>query len=306
MAALPHRDFLDSAVIGRLSRLLVSARIPMLGSVTGVHQSATRGSSVEFAEYRKYVPGDEIRHLDWRVYARSDRFFMKEFEADTNLRCYLVLDTSASMAYAGEHGSKFDYARRLIATLAHLLVKQGDAVGVLCFSDKTLQEIPARRSPLHLKNILDTLAGIKPQGTTALVSTLHSLAEKIRQRALVLLFSDCFTEVPPLLDGFQHMRYRKHDLGVFHLLDPQEVGFQFDRPTRFVDLESPFDLITDPSVIQSAYREEVDRYLAALQRGCNEFAVDYQRVLLTNDYEKVLAGFLLQRMGPKAGGRLLR
>ena len=273
--------------------------IPMLGGVTGIHKSATRGSSVEFAEYRKYVPGDDMRHVDWRVYARSDRFYMKEFEADTNLRCYLVLDTSASMAFAGGRQSKFEYARRLAATLAYLLIHQGDAVGLLCFANKVLRDIPPRHAPAHLKNIFDGLASAEPAGRTEIVRTIHELAEKAKQRALVVVFSDFFAEIEPLLDCFQHMRFRKHDLAVFHLLDRQEIDFPFGRPIRFIDMETGFAMLTDPSVVQAGYQRELDRYLAAIKRGSEEFNADYQRVFTDMDYEKILAGFLLQRFRKK-------
>jgi len=273
----------------------------MSGGVTGIHKSATRGSSVEFAEYRKYVPGDDIKHVDWQVYARTDRFYMKEFEADTNLRCYIVLDCSNSMSFSTDHGSKFEYARRLAATLAYILVHQGDSVGLLCFADGAVRDIPPRRAPSHLKHIFDTLGDVKPAGKTELVQTIHDLAERIAQRALVIVLSDCFTEVPPLLDCFQHMRFRKHDLAVFHLLDRQELDFEFDRPIRFMDIEGTFSMVTDPSVVQGGYRRELDRYLESMKLGCREFGVDYRRVLTDTDYEKVLAAFLLQRMRGKPG-----
>jgi len=292
-------DFLDSAVLARLSRLTVQARIPVIGSVTGIHKSAHRGSSIEFAEYRKYVPGDDTKHVDWRVYARSDRFYMKEFEADSNLRCYLVIDSSASMGFSEKHGSKFEYARKLAATLAYLLIHQGDAVGLLCFSDKVLTDIPPRHAPSHLRNIFNTLAETAPSGKTELLHTIHNLAEKIRQRALVIIFSDFFTSVEPLLDCFQHMRFRKHDLAVFHLLDRQELDFSFDRPIRFMDMESNFSMITDPPVVQGGYRKELHKYLTDIKRGCEEFNVDYQRVFTDTDYEKTLASFLLQRFKKK-------
>ena len=299
-----HREFLDSAVLARLARLTLDARRPMLGSVTGIHRSATRGSSVEFAEYRKYAPGDDTRRLDWRVYARTDRFYMKEFEADTNLRCLLVLDSSHSMDFAGRHGRKFDYARKLAATLAYLLSHQGDAVGLTCFAERAVHDIPPRRSPAHLKHIFDTLASVKPAGKTALLETLHAIAEKVKRRALVIVISDFFTDVGPLLDCFQHMRFQKHDLAVFHLLDRQELDFEFDRPIRFVDLESPFQMITDPVVVAAGYRAEIARYLEDIQRGSREFGVDYQRVTTDQDYEKVLAAFLIARLrgAPGAGG----
>ena len=302
MTQTGNRDFLDSAVLARLSRLTLEARIPMLGSVTGIHKSATRGSSVEFAEYRKYVHGDNIRHLDWRVYGRTDRFYMKEFEADTNMRCYLAIDTSGSMDFAGTHGTKFNYARRLAATLAWLLVHQGDAVGLLCFADKTVREITPSRSPAHLKDIFDTMAAMSPSGKTELVRTIHDLAEKTRQRAMVIIFSDFFTDVEPLLDCFQHMRFKKHDLAVFHILDRQELDFQFDRPIRFTDMESAFSLVTDPSVIRDGYLQEFDRYLHGIEHGSREFGVDYRRVFTDTDYETVLAAFLLERTSAHGKG----
>ncbi|MDB6152356.1 MAG: hypothetical protein JWL90_809 [Chthoniobacteraceae bacterium] len=298
-----HWDFLDMGVISRLSRLTVSVRMPMLGSVTGLHRSATRGSSVEFAEYRKYAPGDDLKFLDWRVFARTDRFYMKEFEADTNLRCYLVLDTSASMKYTSGPLTRFDYARRLTATLAHLLIHQGDSTGLVCFTDKTLHELPPRRTPSHLTQLLNTLAEAKPQGETNLVTTLHDLAERIRQRSLVIVISDLFTEVPELLECFKHLRFYKHDLAVFHLLDRQEFEFDFNRPVRFVDMESGMDLITDPAVVRDAYRDAVHDYLAALSHGCREFDVDYRLNYLDQNYEAMLTQFLLQRIKRTKGGR---
>ena len=303
MAAMAHRDFLDSTVLARLSRLTLDARQPMIGSVTGIHKSAHRGSSVEFAEYRKYVPGDDTRRLDWRVFARTDRFYMKEFEADTNLRCVLALDTSASMGFGSGEETKFTYARRAAATLAYMLSNQGDAVGLLRFDEKAVQDIPPRHSPAHLRHVFNALADASPQGKTDVVQVLHDLAEKTPQRALIVVFSDFFTDVEPLLDAFQHMRFRKHDLVIFHLLDKQELEFTFDRPIRFIDIETNFGMITDPAVIHSGYRDALDRYLKTFQKGCREFGVDYHRVTIDTDYEQVLAAFLLQRMRKgQAGG----
>lgn len=296
-----ERKFLDSAVLSRLTRLTIEARAPMLGTVSGMHKSATRGSSVEFAEYRKYVQGDDIRHIDWRVYGRTDRFYMKEFEADTNLRCYLVMDTSNSMAFASGDTAKLDYARKMAATLAWLLIHQGDAVGLVCYEDKMVREISPRRSPVHLRDIFDALDRIKPHGKTDTAGVLHSLAEKSGQRALVIVFSDFFADVEALMDSFQHMRFRKHDLAVFHMLDRQEVDFRFDRPVRFDDLESSYTMVTDPSVVRDGYVREVASYLDRMVRGSREFGVDYRKVLTDTDYEALLAGFLLERMNKKPG-----
>lgn len=303
MAQTGDRPFLDNAVVSRLSRLNVSAQHPMLGSVSGLHRSAARGSSVEFAEYRKYVPGDDIKNLDWRVYARTDRFYIKEFEADTNLRCVLALDASASMNFAGEHGSKFDYARRMICAMAHLLVRQGDAVGLHAFNDKAILELSPRRNPSHLSTLYDQVEGLEAKGPTQLVDILHRMAENINNRAMVVVFSDLFTDVDELLDGFQHMRFRKHDLVVFHLLDRQEIQFDFDRPIRFVDMETGQGMITDPSTVRNGYQDALKTYLDAMQKGCREFGVDYHRVITDVEYERVLSAFMLQRINARASKR---
>lgn len=277
----------------------------MIGSVTGVHRSATRGSSVEFAEYRKYVPGDDIRRLDWRVYARTDRFYMKEFEADTNLRCEIVLDLSGSMAYAGGHGSKLDFARRLSATLAYLMIHQGDAAGLRLVGSGADRVIPPRRSPAHLGVLLDELAGARAAAAVDLPEALHRAADQIRRRAMVVVISDFFAEPDGLLSAFQHMRFQRHDLVLFHLLDPQEVQFDFDRPVRFADLEGPHHVISDPALIARDYRAEIGAYLDTLQRGSREFGADYQRVMLDAGYERALTSFMLERArpGPRGGGR---
>ncbi len=301
MAPSSHRNLLDAAMLGRLSRLTLHARMPMFGTMSGLHRSATRGSSVEFAEYRKYAAGDDIRHLDWRVVARTDRYYMKEFEADTNLRAWLLLDASGSMAFRGAHGSRFEYAQRLAASLAWLLSQQGDAVGLTVAGSHGVRELPPRRSPAHLKLILDALASTRPGGDTALVDTVHRLAERARHRAMVVVISDCFEDVPSLLDGFQHMRFQHHDLSVFHLLDPLELSFSFDRPMRFDDLEGDGAIVTDPAVIAADYRAAFASYLRALEHGSREFRVDYRRVSLDSDLETVLAAFLLSR-GRKGGG----
>ncbi|MBM3860539.1 MAG: DUF58 domain-containing protein [Verrucomicrobia bacterium] len=287
-----QREFLDPGVLARLSRLELQSRWPMEGNIAGRHKSPHRGASVEFAEYRKYVPGDDPRFLDWRVYARRDRFYLKEFEADTNLRCYLVLDASGSMAYA----NKFLLARKLAATLGYLAMQQGDAVGLMCCGAKLTTDIAPRRKPAHLKNIFDAMAAAKPEGETGLVSALHTVAEKIRRRALVAVFSDLFHDPEELLHCFRHLRFRKHDLAVFHLLDRTEVDFKFDRPIRFVDMEDQSTIVAEPGVIYPRYREALDTYLDKLKRGCTEFKVDYRLVMADEDYEKVLADFLLARM----------
>jgi uncharacterized protein (DUF58 family) len=295
--------WLDSAVLNRLMHLTLMARSPMEGSVTGLHKSPHRGSSVEFAEYRNYVPGDDIRRLDWRVFARSDRFFLKEYEAETNLRCYYVLDASGSMKFGQAPGGKMAYAKRMIATLAYIAAHQGDASGLICVSGKSVVEIPPRRNPAHLKIVLEALDKAEPRGETGLVTALHDLAEKVRRRALVVVVSDFFCDLEPLLNCFQHLRFQKHDLAVFQLLDRAELEFQFDRPVRFVDLESSMSLVTEPSMIRDEYLRQLHIFLESLRRGCNEFGVDYRQVVTDQDYERVLADFLVARVNLAASAR---
>jgi uncharacterized protein (DUF58 family) len=289
--------FLDSQVLNRLMHLSLQARSPMEGSVSGLHKSPHRGSSVEFAEYRNYVPGDDIRRLDWRVFARTDRFFLKEYEAETNLRCYFVLDCSGSMKFGNGLYSKLDYAKHLIATLAYIIAHQGDAVGVMCAAGKTFLEVPPKRNPAHLRTLFEALEKAAARGTTGLVAALHDLAEKVRRRALVIVFSDFFCELDALLNCFQHLRFQRHDLAVFHLLDRVELEFQFDRPVRFVDLESSASIVTEPSSIRDEYLRQIGLFLEQLRAGCHEFGADYRRVITDQGYEKVLADFLVERAG---------
>ncbi len=295
MAENGKLTLLEPQVLARLMAQPLMSRFPMEGTISGQHKSPHRGSSVEFSEYRNYVPGDDLRRLDWRVFGRTDRFYMKEYEAETNLRCYLMLDCSGSMSFAGQHGSKLDYAKRVIGTLAYLVIHQGDAAGLVCAGESSELEIPPRRTPTHLQLITDTLQSAEAKGTTNLVPALHDLAEKIRPRGLVIVVSDLFYEPEEILSAFQHVRFKKHDLAVFQLLDPMEMKFEFDRPVRFVDLESSGSLVTEPAMIRDQYLAELRRFLELVRRGCSEFKADYKLVQTNESYEKVLGDFLVER-----------
>jgi uncharacterized protein (DUF58 family) len=295
------RSFLDPIVLSRLAALPLFARRPMQGSVSGRHPSPHRGSSVEFAEYRKYVPGDDLRRLDWRAFGRSDRYYIKEFEADTNLRCCLVVDTSGSMEYGSGDVTKIEYARRIAGVLGTLALQQGDAIGLACVAGGVVRNIPPRRNPAHLTAIFDALENAKPKGETHLAAVLHELAETIRQRALIVILSDLFVE-PELLRGcFEHLRFRKHDVAVFHLLDPRELNFVFRRPMRFLDMEGGPSIFAEPNEIAERYQKALGSYLDSLRQVVLECAVDYHRVALDEDYEQVLMRFLVGRARSKGG-----
>ncbi len=290
------RSFLDPQILSRLAAVPLHPRHPMQGNVSGKHASPHRGSSVEFAEYRKYVPGDDLRRLDWRAYGRTDRYYVKEFEADTNLRCCIVLDTSGSMGFASKGKmTKLDYGRRIAASLGYLAAQQGDAVGLSLAADQIIQNIPSRRSAPHLKVIFDTLERAKPKGETHLPAILDELAETVRQRALVVIISDFFVDPVLLKRSFEHLRFRKHDVAAFHLLDRQEIEFTFGRPVRFVDMEGNTSLFVEPNEIADRYQRALQNYLDQVQRITLETAVDYHRVLTCESYEHPLMRFLVGR-----------
>ncbi len=289
------RSFLDPQALARLARLPLLSRRPMQGNVSGKHPSPHRGSSIEFAEYRKYVPGDDLRRLDWRAFGRTDRHYIKESEADTNLRLCLVVDTSGSMAFGSNGVTKFDYAKRIAGGLAYFAIQQGDAVGLASVAESVVTEIPPRRNPAHLIPVFDLLERIKPTGGTQLVPLLHELAETIRQRALVVIISDFFADPAELQSAFEHFRFRKHDLAAFHLLDPLELKFTFHRPMRFLDMEGGAAVFADPNEIADRYHTALNRYLKGLRQAVIESAVDYHRITIDSDYEQALLNFLIGR-----------
>jgi uncharacterized protein (DUF58 family) len=289
------RSFLDASALSRLAGVPLFARRPMQGNVSGRHASPHRGSSVEFAEYRKYVPGDDLRRLDWRAYGRSDRFYVKEFEADTNLRCCLVVDTSGSMGFGSQGITKIEYARKIAGSISYLASEQGDAVGLACVAKGLVQNLPPKRNAAHLRLIFDMLEQAQPKGETQLASVLHEIAETIRQRALIIIISDLFVEPDLLASCFQHLRFRRHDVAVFHLLDPLELEFKFRRPMRFLDMEGGPAIFAEPNDIVDRYNKALQLYLEQLKKIVLESAVDYRRVSIDESYEQVLVKFLVGR-----------
>ncbi len=296
---------LDPAVLARVGHIPLVARRAKVGSVSGRHRSPHRGSSVEFAEYRDYVPGDDLRRLDWRVYGRSDRHFVKEFEADTNLRLVLVIDGSGSMRYSGQHGAgpvtKFELACRLAASIAQLAIRQGDAAGVTIAAEGETVRIPPRRRPSHLRLLVGEMARVEPGGPTRLVEVLHDVAERAGRRAMVCVLSDLFMDPDELRDAFQHLRYRGHETSAFQLIDRDESEFRFEDATRFVDPEGGAPVLADPSMVASRYLAAWRRHRAALESIALAADVDLRETFLDEDVASTLAAFLLARAGK--GGR---
>ena len=291
--------YVDQDSLSRISGEPLLTPFPMEGTVSGHHRSPHKGSSVEFAEYREYTPGEDPRRMDWRVFARTDRYYLKEYEAETNLRGHFVLDCSGSMDF-GDPESKFEYGKKLLSTLAYLYIGQGDAVGLHTLRQKKPQVLPAKRNPSQIQEILELIGPLKPKGETLLASSLHEIAETVRMRAMIFVVSDMLDEPSDILDAVLHLRDRKHEVVLFHLFDRQELEFTFDRPTRFVDLEGAGSLITEPTVIRAEYLARLDEHVEELRQGCLEAQARYHIVRTDNPLVDVIDDFSAGRIGGKA------
>ena len=295
MSVSSRKSFIDPALLARLTRLNLDAKSTMHGNFSGRHKSPNKGSSIEFSEYRKYVPGDDIKKIDWRVYARSDRYYVKEFEAETNLRCYIVLDCSASMDFEEKHGSKFDFARKIAASLAHVLIQQGDTVGLTAFNSKVVKNLPPRSSGKHLRTMYEIMDIIKPDGKTAVAKVLHDLAATVQKRALFVVISDFFCDVNSMLKSFTHLSHRKHDVALFHLIDKEEVTFDFRQPYSFLDMEGTTTVLADPNTVRDQYLTAIGDYLSNFKEQCRKINVDYRLAMLNEGCETLIGKFLLDR-----------
>lgn len=291
------RAMLDPAVVARLAHLDVRARLVVEGFIAGMHRSPFHGFSVEFAEHRPYMPGDPLKNLDWKVWARSDRYLVKQYTEETNLRCHLLVDLSGSMGFRSERASmsKLEYAQSLSAALAYLMLQQQDAVGLLLFADHPLAYVPARAVRSHLDVLLRSLGGAEARGRTRLGPALHELAERIKRRGLVVLCSDLMDRPHEVLAGLQHFRHRRHEVVVFHVLDPAEVDFPYTDTATFVDLESGERLTTEPWEIARRYRERFAAWTEHLRRACREQRVDYVPLDTRTPFDRALLAYLEKR-----------
>jgi uncharacterized protein (DUF58 family) len=301
------REFLRPDVVSRLSRLDIVARLVVEGFITGLHKSPYHGFSVEFAEYRPYMPGDSIRDVDWKAYAKTDRLYVKEHEEETNLKAYLLLDASGSMGYGSAGITKFRYGCFTAAALSHLMLRQRDAVGLVLFDAGIRSYIPPRSVTTHLHALLREIQTAQAGADTDLSRTFHDLAERIQRRGLIIVISD-FTptedcdslakrreHVGRVLSGLKHFRHRKHEVIVFHLLDPKEMDLAFDRETRFVGLERGAEVATEPWHIAEDYRRVMREEIARYRRECREGLIDYVPVNTAEPFDTVLFNYLAKR-----------
>ena len=287
--------FLDPAVLARLGTLELKARTVVEGFLTGLHKSPFKGFSVEFAEYRQYLPGDDLSTIDWKVYARTDRHYIKKFEEETNLQCHVLLDVSASMGYASHGVSKLEYGSMLAASLAFLVNRQRDAVGLAAFDDGIVQMVPPSARPGHLRSILATLDRLHLGSRTDVSKPLHLLADAIARRGMVVLISDLLDDPSRVVDGLRHFRFRGADVIVFHVMDPDELTFPFERAARFRDMEGGEELMAIPSVVRQQYLDELQRTIDIYRRELGSAGIDYRLLDTSQPLEVALAAYLSTR-----------
>ncbi len=290
-----YRKYLDPEVISRLKTMEMRARLVVEGFITGLHKSPYHGFSVEFAEHRQYMPGDPIRNIDWKVYAKSDRYFVKEFEEETNLKGYLLLDTSRSMKYTSGKITKLQYASYLAAALSFLMLKQRDAVGLVAFDERIKQFIPPKSTGAHLHSLLLGLEKLEPAEKTNVSLALHEMAERIKRRGLIVVLSDLLDDPARILAGLKHFRHRNHEVIVFHILDPYERKLSFPDETIFKDLETGEEVSTVPWQIRAEYQKSVDGFIERYARECRQSLIDYVVVDTSQTYDTALFAYLAKR-----------
>ena len=287
--------FLDPATIARLGSLDLKVRAIVEGFLTGLHRSPFKGLSVEFAEYRQYLPGDDLTTLDWKVYGRTDRHFVKKFEEETNLECHLLLDISRSMGYGSGSVTKVQYGSYLAGALAYLMTRQRDAVGLIAFDDKIVKMLrPSARSG-HLTSLLVTLERLPIGNRTDVAKPLRDLAEAVRKRGLVVLISDLLDDVDRVLQGLKHFRYRGSEVIVFHVLDPAELHFPFDETARFRDMETQDEIVAVPEVVRSRYLEAIRDLQERYRRELRLAGIDYVMLDTSVPLETALTSYLMTR-----------
>ncbi|NCF99374.1 MAG: DUF58 domain-containing protein [Planctomycetia bacterium] len=297
MSSEEAQRLLDPATLARISGLIVRARMIVEGSITGLHRSPFHGSSVELAEHREYVPGDDIRHIDWKVFGRSDRFYIKQFEEETNLRVQLVMDASESMNYGSGAMTKLEYARTLAAALAYLILGQQDAVGALVFDDKIRADAPISQSRSHLQDLVSVLSQESGKDTTDIGEVLGRVSDRLKRRCLIVLMTDLFDEPEGILHGLRRLRHAGHDVLVLHVMDPDELEFPFTRMTMFEGLEGMQDQLADPEAVREAYLAEVREFTRTIRRDFRNSGIQYQLADCSRSFDQVLREALVRRSG---------
>ena len=291
-----YRQYLQPGVVAKLANMELRARLVVEGFITGLHKSPYHGFSVEFAEHRQYMPGDEIKHIDWKIYGKTDRYYIKQYEEETNLKAYIVLDASKSMAYASPGNiTKLEYAAYLAASLSYMMIKQQDAVGVAVFDEQVTTYLPPHATKSYLRQILVALNRLQASNRTGAGKSLHQVADRIKRRGLVIVISDLFDKPDEVIAALKHFRHKKNEVIVMHVLDPLERSFAFGSDALFKDMETGEQLMTQPWQIQKAYQREFGSFLERYKRECRENYVDYVLMDTATPFDVALTEYLHKR-----------
>jgi uncharacterized protein (DUF58 family) len=288
--------YLNPEILARAEALGMKARQLVEGLRVGDHKSPFKGFSVEFVQHREYVPGDDIRHIDWKSYGRSERYTIKQYEQETNFICHLLLDSSNSMRYGSGSTNKLEYAKLLTASLAYMIVRQRDSVAFRVFNTEFISELPSSSQLGHINAITQILEDLKPRDKTTIGPLLDQVADQIGRRGVVVLVSDCLEDLEPTLAGLRHLRFRGHEVILFHILHADEVKFPLDGNIRFIGLEGHEELMTRPHLLRPAYLRIVEKYLTEIRRGCDGCGADYVQLLTNRPLDKALTEYLVRRL----------
>ena len=298
-----YKRFLRPEALQRISRLEIKARHLVEGFLAGLHRSPYFGQSVEFVQHREYAQGDDVRRIDWKVWSKTDKYYIKQYEEDTNLRTMLLVDVSESMQFASGRETKYEYACTIAASLAYLLLRQQDSVGLTTFDSGVRSQLPMRSKHTHLHAILAGLDAQDPEKKTDMYGILRSVAEQMNRRGMVILVSDLFAERDGLFRGLKLLRHRGHDVMLFHIMDDQELDFEYSGTTKFEGMEEMGDLICNPRSLREGYLDAVTKFLDEVRRGCAKHVVDYQIIRTSQNIDAVLAHYLSHRIGMRQSVR---
>ena len=292
-----HQKYLNPRILAELQGLELKARLIVEGFTSGWHKSPFHGFSIEFAEHREYTPGDDLRYVDWKVFGKSDRYYLKQYEEETNFASYFLLDTSESMRYCSEGAavSKLDYARLVCAAMSYLVIRQQDAAGLATFDNTLRNFVRAGNHPAQIKQLCRVMEQSGAQGESALGPIFHDAAERIKKRGLVVVVSDLFDELPNVLLGLKHLRHRRHDVLVLQVIDPAEQDFLFQDPTLFKGLEGLPEQLTEPRSLRQAYQGEFEQFLGEIRRGCSDMHIDYALMRTDSPLDLALRTYLTAR-----------
>lgn len=286
---------LSEEALAQLTRLQLSARQIVEGFLIGLHKSPYHGFSVEFADHRQYNPGESLRNVDWKIVAKTDRYYVKRYEEETNLRCYVLLDHSKSMFYGSGDNTKIEYAKQLAASLCWLMIAQKDAAGLFTFNNKISSILPPKAYRSYTAQLFEKLVSLKAEDTTDILNPLHQIAESIKKRSLIVLISDLIEEPENIIAALKHFRNHRHEVLVFHISDLQEQAFEFKRETEFIDSETGNKITVNPWQIRKEYREHYNSFYADLKAACHQFNIEYNQVTIQEPIEKLLLKYLIRR-----------